>query len=386
MAYNKNYGFEYPGGGDLYNVEDFNKNFDKVSDALDDIINMLGDKAPALHKHEADEITGVLAVENGGTGANTAKGARDRLGLGDAATHDVVESITTDESTGLPTEKAVSVFVLGCTEKKQSKYSYVIAAYNSDENLKQCADFVLAENGSNFNDLQTFISNMPSGSVVKMLMGAYTFTNGLVLNKAIIIEGAGHNTEIRLSENTEYGIVINSNASDGISNVTLKNFALSNANTNSNTSKLITMKNINGAYLYNLRLHWTGPNNSEGNSAHGNASSIITGSGYLRNIHIHDCVINSVIESPENSSYTIDFKGAAPEYINQMCVFISGCSYNYDNEFDIRILDESWLRSLALYGFTGSYNIYDKNNTLIKKTSTNSTLGQEAVLYDGTDI
>ena len=54
-------------------IEDFNKNFDKVSDALDDIINMLGDKAPALHKHEADEITGVLAVENGGTGANTAR-------------------------------------------------------------------------------------------------------------------------------------------------------------------------------------------------------------------------------------------------------------------------------------------------------------------------
>lgn len=249
----------------------------------------------------------------------------------------------------------------------QNKYSYVVASYNSDENMKQYADFVFAENGTNFSDLQTFIDNMPSGSIVRMLTGTYTFTDGLILNKTITIEGAGHSTAIQLPDNVDYGIIINNNPSGNISNVTLKNFSLATANNyTGDTAKLITIKNINGVYLYNLRFYWNSSRYDEGSS-----SSLITGLGYLKNIHIHDCVMNSTIESPADNSYTIDFSNASNA--NEMCVFISGCSYSSSSMFAIRIPDESWLNRLTLYGFTGSYHIYNTNNILIK-TITNNIL------------
>lgn len=378
MAYNNNYGFKYPGGEDLYNVEDFNKNFDMVSDELDDIIDMLGDKAPALHKHEADEITGVLTVENGGTGSGTASGARENLGLGTAALRDVIEQMTaTEESTDIPTEKAVSTFVLEHIGKKQGKYSYVVAAYNSNESMKQYADFILDENGTNINELQKFIDDMPRGSAINMLTGTYVLTNTLYLNKSIIIEGNGHSTVFECDKNFGGDMICINNTGSTISNVTLKNLTLRNEEEDGrNTVNLINMKDVNGAYIYNVRFGYN-------IGTAGSQVSLIKGEGYLRNIHIHDCVMNSTMESPADESYTIDLDGVSNA--GELCVFISGCSYNTSGEFDIRVHDSSYLTKLALYGFTGQYNIYDTSNRILKTVS-NGTFDQEVMLNDGTDI
>lgn len=59
----------------------------------------------------AENVSGVVAVANGGTGATTAANARTNLGLGSAAVKAVVTSV--DTSANLPTSNAVKSFVEG---------------------------------------------------------------------------------------------------------------------------------------------------------------------------------------------------------------------------------------------------------------------------------
>ena len=55
------------------------------------VTDALNTKANSSHKHSVNDITGVLPISKGGTGSNSASGARSSLGLGTAATHNVGE-------------------------------------------------------------------------------------------------------------------------------------------------------------------------------------------------------------------------------------------------------------------------------------------------------
>lgn len=356
MDYNNNYDFKYPGGDDFYNVEDFNGNFDKVADELDDVNTALRGKASVKHSHDVGDLSGILPVYRGGTGQNSVD----------------IKPISGSE------KMVTSGGVYSALEGKQNKYSYVIANYDSDNNLKQYADFILNENGSNFNDLQTFISNIPRNSIVKMLLGNYVFTDTLVLNKAVIIEGSGHGTTIQIGENSKIGIYIN-NTDSQISNVTISNLNLScyEGPTGQDYKTILYMSNINGVYIYNVRFGYS-------ISTTGCSASLIKGANYLRNIHIHDCVMNSSIESPLDDSYTIDFINVTS--LTELCAFISGCSCNSSGKFCIRVPNSSYASKLALYGFIGEYSIYGEDNQLIKTVGNSTYSQQEVVLSDSTDI
>lgn len=262
----------------------------------------------------------------------------------------------------IPTSQAVTNYidnVLSTNVTNVAKYCYVVASEDTDDNLKTGADFVLMSDGSNFSDFQDFVDNLNSGSMIKMLAGIYSFTDTLVLNKSIIIEGNGHGVNIKP---TSPSVININNTGSIISNVTLKNINLNYEVTNgSDCGKLLTMQNVNGVYIYNVRFGY--------NIEHtlGSEASLIKGSGYLRNIHIHDCVMNEDIVSPVDDSYTIDFNDVTSG--GNTCIFISGCSYNSGGQFAIKIPDSNYINRLALSGFTGRYSVYDSNNVKLKTYS-----------------
>lgn len=70
--YTTNYNLKKPADTDFYNVADFNSNADIVDTALNS----------KLEKDLSNISGGTVPVANGGTGATTASGARDNLGLG----------------------------------------------------------------------------------------------------------------------------------------------------------------------------------------------------------------------------------------------------------------------------------------------------------------
>ena len=156
MAYNSNYGFKYPKGDDFYNVEDFNGNFDKTADELDNIKTAVEGKANAEHTHNyagsktpggaassavcldeyiainltkgavgsfdsfdgsedvnisveainPDYLNKVVPVSKGGTGSSTKEGARSSLGLGKAAVCGTTDNYK-DNNSNLITSKGV---------------------------------------------------------------------------------------------------------------------------------------------------------------------------------------------------------------------------------------------------------------------------------------
>ena len=77
-------------------------------------------------------LTGILTVPQGGTGANNESDARTNLGLGAAATKGVVTSIST--STDLPTAAAVKTYVDAASDHIQAvnKGGTNLTSYTTD--------------------------------------------------------------------------------------------------------------------------------------------------------------------------------------------------------------------------------------------------------------
>ena len=70
--YTTNYNLKKPADTDFYDIDDFNGNADIIDTALNS----------KLEKDLSNISGGAVPVANGGTGATTASGARDNLGLG----------------------------------------------------------------------------------------------------------------------------------------------------------------------------------------------------------------------------------------------------------------------------------------------------------------
>lgn len=71
--YTTNYNLKKPADTDFYDIDDFNGNADIIDTALE----------AKLEKDLSNISGGAVPVANGGTGATTASGARDNLGLGE---------------------------------------------------------------------------------------------------------------------------------------------------------------------------------------------------------------------------------------------------------------------------------------------------------------
>ena len=81
----------------------------------------------------AENVSGVVAVANGGTGANNAQDARTNLGLGDAASRTVTSTV--DNSTNLPTANAVKTYV----DEKTAGFNSYLGTANSANDLSTTA-------------------------------------------------------------------------------------------------------------------------------------------------------------------------------------------------------------------------------------------------------
>lgn len=172
MAYNTKYGLKYPGGEDYYNVEDFNKNFSTVADNLDKVDSLAKGKADASHTHKAADISiGVLPVSRGGTGNNS------------------VDNTPTSGSTKMVTSGGV----YNDLTLKQSKYCYIIAAHDSDNDAKKRADLVCTGKSDDIK-INAFINGIPKGSTIRFLNGYYNLSASIYIRKSLNIIGEGENT------------------------------------------------------------------------------------------------------------------------------------------------------------------------------------------------
>ena len=85
-----------------------------------------------------------------------------------------------------------------------------------------------------------------------------------------------------------------------------------------------------------------------------------------RNIHIHDCVFTTTDGfTSKKDGYTIDCSRITSG-ANNFCAFVSGFSYTFGETFKIRILDDSYLPTIAVYGFCGTCHMQDSNDSEIK--------------------
>lgn len=71
-----NLGLSKPAKTDYYDITEHNSNLDKIDEAV-------AGKAAASHTHTLDNLDGTLSISKGGTGATTAEGVFNSLGIAD---------------------------------------------------------------------------------------------------------------------------------------------------------------------------------------------------------------------------------------------------------------------------------------------------------------
>lgn len=328
--YNENYDILYYSDEDVFDIEDFNKNFSVVADELDSVTDLAAGKADKDHGHNLSfkNITGLCPINKGGTGANTSDEARKNLEI--------------------------------------SKYCYVVASDDSDETLKTCADFIVHNVGdidSSEGGLQYVINSVPAGSIVRLLAGTYYLkSSAIVINKPLKLIGSGHATVIWANSNNNAPIfkLGTDDIEKPTSNITIEDMYLYyNDSGYNNERNLIEASNINGLYIYRVGLNYNIKDEIVAGSA------IIKGSGYLRNVHIHDCVINSNIQSNDYERYCFNFKEINQNQKGEFCAYISNTSYLTNTVLSVNMLDEDMKNKIALTGILGGYKLYVNKQEVI---------------------
>lgn len=317
MAKTGDYGIKYIENDDSVDiVTDMNGNFEAVSYELDNLNDKIGDCASAQHNHNlsSSDITGVLPVNKGGTGANNLKQLKKNLGI--------------------------------------QKHCYIAAAGNSDSNLKDYADFIIEGE----KDFQNVIDSVPSGSVIRFLAGNYyLYSSSLKIGKQLIFEGSGHQTVIHANalNNQPVFKLGTDDIEKPTSNITIRDIYISHRDTGYDGARnLIEAGNINGLYIYRVGFNFNITNRVM------QGSSIIKCSGYMRNVHIHDCVINSNIPDNSKERYCFNFKDIDATKKAEFCAYISNTSYLNNTEFSVNLLDTDMKNKIALTGILGGYKLY----------------------------
>lgn len=98
-------------GGATYDIQDTTYQFEQDGNTLK--IGVDGGAKTSVYtpsiSSTAENVSGIVAIANGGTGANTASGARSNLGLGSAATYTAATSV--GNNSHLPTGAAIQTYV-----------------------------------------------------------------------------------------------------------------------------------------------------------------------------------------------------------------------------------------------------------------------------------
>lgn len=176
-----------------------------------------------------------------------------------------------------------------------------------------------------------------------------------LMAKQLILEGSGHQTVIYANglNNQPVFKLGTDDVEKPTSNITIKDIYISHRDTGYDSARnLIEAGNINGLYIYRVGFNFNITNKVM------SGSSIIKGSGYMRNVHIHDCVINSNIPDNSKERYCFNFKGIDASKKVEFCAYISNTSYLNNTEFSVNLLDADMKNKIALTGILGGYKLY----------------------------
>lgn len=264
-----------------YNVDDFNNNADKLdafaktTDA--NIASLKSGIDNHSHTLNGTGIKGVLPISKGGTGATTASVAAKNLGL---------EGLV--------------------------KTCYVIAASDSDENLKRYADFLCTGENNGGNYILKIINEVPDNSTLYFLPGTYNISHiFLTVNKPITLTGAENgSTEFVLLG----GACVRIGTEKEINNVCIKNITLKSERGEAYVgASLIRIDDVNKLRIENVTLEETIPSKVANVTAP--ATIIIKNSA--KNMIVTGCRIKTNYSDFYNSYYAVDVQS---ETANSMII------------------------------------------------------------------
>lgn len=264
-----------------YNIDDFNNNADKLdafaktTDA--NIASLKSGIDNHSHALNGTGIKGVLPISKGGTGATTASVAAKNLGL---------EGLV--------------------------KTCYVVAASDSDENLKRYADFLCTGENNGGNYILKIINEVPDNSTLYFLPGTYNISHiFLTVNKPITLTGAENgSTEFVLLG----GACVRIGTEKEINNVCIKNITLKSERSEAYVgASLIRIDDVNKLRIENVTLEETIPSKVANVTAP--ATIIIKNSA--KNMIMTGCRIKTNYSDFYNSYYAVDVQS---ETANSMII------------------------------------------------------------------
>lgn len=199
-------------------VTDMNENFMAVSDELDNLSDKIGDCSLVGHTHNLSNLTGLLSIDKGGTGANNATQAKKNLGI--------------------------------------SKHCYVVAAANSDSAYKNFADYVVPDTNT-AKLLNSYIEKLPIGSTVYFAPGNYNLETYIRLTKSINIIGSGYNTKF-IGEFNTHNLYVSNIDGMKIADICFKK---NNSDNIELSYPLVEMFNVNRILFNNVFFEYMLPDN-----------------------------------------------------------------------------------------------------------------------------
>lgn len=264
-----------------YNIDDFNNNADKLDAFAKTTDANIASLKSGIDNHShvlsGTGIKGVLPVSKGGTGAATASVAAKNLGL---------EGLV--------------------------KTCYVVAASDSDENLKRYADFLCTGENNGGNYILKIINEVPDNSTLYFLPGTYNISHiFLTVNKPITLTGAENgSTEFVLLG----GACVRIGTEKEINNVCIKNITLKSERGEAYVgASLIRIDDVNKLRIENVTLEETIPSKVANVTAP--ATIIIKNSA--KNMIVTGCRIKTNYSDFYNSYYAVDVQS---ETANSMII------------------------------------------------------------------
>lgn len=304
MSVTGDYNIKYIDDNDSVDiVADMNGNFEAVSAELDDINDNLGNKAQALHKHNVNDITGVLSVSKGGTGYTS------------------VDTVPVSGSKKMVTSGGVYTAM----DKKQAKFCYLVAvnsyANDCDDTYINAADYVFdcSSGYASVSDLNSFLASLPGGSKVVFAPGSYLISDTIQVDTRLYLEGLNHRATFFTTADVTMLNIGNGNSQ--ANNVTVRNLYFrkwdyqdmppteGTKSSRTFSTPIITVTNGNGVYIEKCGLYNRSPSyvSSKG------YNSLIKYNGYVANSVVEKCVLNTTVHSLTNNvmviGFTIDMSG-----------------------------------------------------------------------------